>query len=333
MDKRFIKELSKRLWALTIAALFIGTIVYPTFAALPNIFATQPTGNVSASLLDTNFTFLEAQGVQALTTTGSSNAYIATPADAWATGYSSYTSRALTIKPNFTNSGAATINVSGLGTVSMYKNVSGVATALIAGDVVSGIPAIIVCDGTNFLLTNPTSTASSSGALILLKTTNAVAQASVTFDSTVITTAYNKYIIEFDGVYTSGGDEILFTISTNNGSTYLATGYSIEGTSQVGAGAVTPFNAASATSMDLTQTTGSPTSASASSSGTIKFSDVAGAQIKLFYTMSGAPSATYAQYLQGLALNSSTLYLNNIKIAPAAGTFTGNFHLYGVSGN
>ena len=53
---------------------------------LPNIFATQPTGNVQASLLDVNFTTLESQGVQGLSTTGSSNAYIATPADAWVTG-------------------------------------------------------------------------------------------------------------------------------------------------------------------------------------------------------------------------------------------------------
>lgn len=124
-------------------------------AVLPNIFATQPAGNVPASLLDTNFTFLESQGVQGFTTTGTPNAYIATPADAWVTGYASYVGRALTVVPNFTNTGAGTINVSGLGTAAIYKNLAGVSTALGSGDIVSGIPAILVCDGTGFLLANP----------------------------------------------------------------------------------------------------------------------------------------------------------------------------------
>lgn len=124
---------------------------------LPFIFATQPAGNVPASDLDTNFTFLESQGVQGLTTTGSSNAYVATPADAWLTGYNQYVARALTILPSFTNPGAATLNVSSLGAASIYKNVAGVQTALANGDIKQSIPAILICDGTGFLLANPTS--------------------------------------------------------------------------------------------------------------------------------------------------------------------------------
>ncbi len=46
---------------LIVAAMLISGNAY---AVLPNIFATQPSGNVAASLLDTNFTFLESQGVQ-----------------------------------------------------------------------------------------------------------------------------------------------------------------------------------------------------------------------------------------------------------------------------
>jgi hypothetical protein len=138
-------------------AVFALASLQPAQAVLPNIFATTPAGNVAASTLDQNFTFLESQGVQAVTTTGSSNAYIAAPSDAWTGSYSSYTGRALTIKPNFTNTGAATLNVSGLGNASFYKNIGGVSTALASGDIVSGIPAIVISDGTNFLLTNPTS--------------------------------------------------------------------------------------------------------------------------------------------------------------------------------
>lgn len=141
--------------------IFIGMLCFISaplaYAVLPNIFSTQPAGTVAASLLDTNFTFLESQGVQGLTTTGSSNAYVATPTDAWLTGYTSYVARALTVKPSFTNTGASTINVSGLGTAAIYKNVAGTQTALSSGDIVSGTPAILICDGVGFLLANPTS--------------------------------------------------------------------------------------------------------------------------------------------------------------------------------
>lgn len=174
----------------------------PAHAVLPNIFATQPAGNVAASLLDTNFTFLESQGVQALTTTGSSNAYVATPADAWLTGYSSYVGRALTIKPSFTNTGAATVNVSGLGTISIYKNVGGVQTALASGDIVSGSPAILISDGTGFLLANPTSIpVTGSGvakAWVYFSTSGGVATINKAFNITSVTrTSTGKYTIAF----------------------------------------------------------------------------------------------------------------------------------------
>jgi hypothetical protein len=154
-----IKQFAGLLCALSAMLLWCAQ---PGFAVLPNIFATQSSGNVAASLLDQNFTFLETQGVQGLTTTGSANTYIATPADAWLTGYSSYVARALTIIPSATNTGASTINVSGLGTVSIYKNVSGVATALASGDIVANVPAVVVCDGSGFLLVNPTSSSGTS---------------------------------------------------------------------------------------------------------------------------------------------------------------------------
>jgi len=123
---------------------------------MPFIFATTPAGNVPASEIDTNLTFLESQGVQALTTTGTPNNYVATPADAWVIGYSQYIGRALTIVPNFTNTGVSSINVSGLGAVDIYKNVAGAPGELSAGDMVTGIPSVIICDGVNFLLVNPT---------------------------------------------------------------------------------------------------------------------------------------------------------------------------------
>lgn len=173
-----------------LAGLIFFTSSFPAYAVLPNIFATQPSGNVAASLLDQNYTFLENQGVQGLTTSGSSNAYVATPADAWTVGYSSYVARALTVIPNFTNSAASTVNVSGLGTASIYKNIAGTATALSSGDIKQGIPAILICDGTGFLLANPsgssggvTSVTNSDGSLTVSPTTGAVVASCTTATS------------------------------------------------------------------------------------------------------------------------------------------------------
>lgn len=82
-------------------------------------------------------------------TTGSANAYVLT------TGLSlaAYvTGQRFTLLPNFTNSGAATLNVDGLGAKNIYKNASGVVGAVASGDIVSGIPIDAVYDGTQFVV-------------------------------------------------------------------------------------------------------------------------------------------------------------------------------------
>lgn len=84
----------------------------------------------------------------AITTTGSSNAYVLT------TGLSlaAYVSgQSFLIKANFTNSGAATINVDTLGAKSLVK---GASTALASGDITSGAIYRIAYDGTNFIVLN-----------------------------------------------------------------------------------------------------------------------------------------------------------------------------------
>ena len=84
----------------------------------------------------------------AITTTGSANAYVLT------TGLSlaAYVSgQSFLVKANFTNSGAATINVDTLGAKSLVK---GVSTALASGDITSGAIYHISYDGTNFNVLN-----------------------------------------------------------------------------------------------------------------------------------------------------------------------------------
>lgn len=222
----------------TIKSLFLALLLLssPAYAVMPNIFATQPTGNVAASLLDQNFTFNESQGVQALTTTGSSNSYVATPSDAWATGYSSYTGRALTVIPNFTNTGASTFNVSSLGAASIYKNIAGTPTALASGDMVSGTPAILICDGTNFLLTNPTQAAGgSAGAMTLLSTQTISTNTASIIDTSHVTSSYSHYVWEISNLTSSVNNvDAYVTVQQGGvflgGSSYVANGLSSSST-------------------------------------------------------------------------------------------------------
>lgn len=57
--------------------------------------------------------------------------------------------------PSGSNTGAVTINVNGVGAKAVVKGSAG--AALIAGDLVTSIPAVLIYNGTSFYLQNPTS--------------------------------------------------------------------------------------------------------------------------------------------------------------------------------
>lgn len=83
-------------------------------------------------------------------TTGSSNAYVLTPATAL-TAYAA--NMGVVINPNFSNTGAATLNISGLGAKNI-KRPGGVDVA--SGELASGVPVFLVYDGTQFIVPFPT---------------------------------------------------------------------------------------------------------------------------------------------------------------------------------
>lgn len=101
------------------------------------------------SKLNTDLDDIDAL-LKAIATTGSSNAYVLTTGlslSAYVTGQS------FRIIPNFGNTGAATIDVDGIGAKNLTKNVGGTPTALASGDLPSGIPTTIIYDGTQFIVT------------------------------------------------------------------------------------------------------------------------------------------------------------------------------------
>lgn len=79
-------------------------------------------------------------------TASGTNTYTATPSPALA---SYVTNTSVIIKFTNANTGAATINLNGLGAKSIVK---GVSTALIAGDIQAGSEFLLIYDGTNYVI-------------------------------------------------------------------------------------------------------------------------------------------------------------------------------------
>jgi hypothetical protein len=173
--------------------------------------------------------------------------------------------------------------------------------------------------------------------MTLLATVNASGASSVTFNSTYITTTYNKYVVEFDGVYTNDGGTIYLTLSTNNGSTYLSSNYSQSGCIGTGGGGYTCATVGSKAQIDLGN--GCDVTSSTStlvSAGTVKLSNLAQAVQAMITSdtfFGGTACANNQQRMDTGGFNSTTTAINNIKFTDGlGGTITGNFHLYGLSG-
>ena len=112
-----------------------ASVVDAIFQAIEDSFATLPSSEA-----------IKQASANYLLATGSANTYVATPTTAW-TAYAA--GQALRVKWPAANTGAATINVSGLGAASI-KRIDG--TALTSGDINSGGISDVVHDGTDFRL-------------------------------------------------------------------------------------------------------------------------------------------------------------------------------------
>lgn len=100
-----------------------------------------------AGLLNGNQTITGT--VNAGTATGSANAYVLTLNPA-ITAY--VTNQCFAFKANFTTTGSATVNVNGVGALTIKKYIGTVSTNLAAGDITSGQIVSVCYDGTNMQL-------------------------------------------------------------------------------------------------------------------------------------------------------------------------------------
>ena len=177
----------------------------------------------------------------------------------------------------------------------------------------------------------PTWTTPSAGPVTLITSTTATAASSVVF--TGLSTTYGMYLLEYDSVFGSAGDNLVLTISANNGSSYYSSSYAVQGTYTVNGS-----NSVYATTTDpffyLGPITGSNTSLSNPSSGSIWMYNPAAS--KQFTAQNLSASRNGSGNMENTVVSyggpNGTSAINAIKIVFAgAATITGKFRLYGYS--
>ena len=182
--------------------------------------------------------------------------------------------------------------------------------------------------------TTQTTASTGSGGMILLATVNASGASSVTFNSTYITSTYNKYVIEFDSLLAAtNADNLELQVSSNNGTTWQTSGYSYSGYGY-NQGTGTIYSASTtATYIDIANGQTLTNTAHNVAAGTIKFASPSGSDKTMFdYKISGYDSSNNIFSASGGGLYNTAGTINAIKIFMQSGNISGNFHLYGLSG-
>lgn len=181
---------------------------------------------------------------------------------------------------------------------------------------------ILTSDGTNW---NSQSPAGQGASLVFLQSQTASASASITFTSTYITATYNNYILMISNYVGSAGVDVEMTVSTNNGSTYVNSGYQA-GLSYQAYNATSFTNDASTTYFIIQRNSAAntvPCSCFVHLSNVTNGNDMSISGHGSIYNSGAAYAIISGQVTTGS--------VNNIKIAPFSGTITtGTFTLYGV---
>jgi hypothetical protein len=234
--------------------------------------ALASTTTPSASNLYVSETDLQKAGAISGSTTGSANAYVFTPSPAVA----AYTAgMSFVLKANFSNTGAATLNVSALGAIAIKKYGS---VALVANDILSGQEFQVTYDGTNFQLQSPVGNP---------PLTTVGAYASGNFSKSAADTSATQTIAHGLGkvpVYVRltlmapNGSAIGFAqaLTTYNGTTQVSTSYCVNGAFS--------DELVNSFTLNTSTTTGTQT-------GVVTFDAT---NISIVWTKTGSPTGAYA---------------------------------------
>jgi len=175
------------------------------------------------------------------------------------------------------------------------------------------------------------------GSVIKLQTQTASSSSSITFTSTYITTTYKKYYLDYTNVIiSSDGGNIAATVSYDNGSNYVTSGYyywRIFSHSNMTNNTLASGGGTNNSSLLMLGTgAGLGTSTDESGSGRMIIFDPNSADSKFFLSqgMHINNDGNLSQQLIYQSLKTSST-INNIKITPNTGTMDGIFTLYGVT--
>jgi hypothetical protein len=213
--------------------------------------------------------------------------------------------------------------------VTAYAVLCGGTTSTGAVQSVSGVGTsgqVLTSNGASALPTWQAAS-SSAGAWNLLNTATASASANIAFSSTYITSTYTTYVVIIRGINNATGTATFnMDWSTNNGTSYLSSGYN-SGVLYNNYSSATQTNANSTTTNPLTQ---SITDTNVPLNGIVWLSFPA-SNVALFNGQIFTQDTT-SVYIQSFGSNSGTTTINNIRFSYSTGNITsGTISLYGIS--
>lgn len=177
--------------------------------------------------------------------------------------------------------------------------------------------------------------APTTAADFVLLTSQSFSAASTVDITSQLSSTYNLFILEIYDMYLSTTAKLNIRLSTDNGATFLSTGYVGTGYEQTTSGGATYDSGnggANIAVLGATVTIGS-TSTTYPIQSTIKiYSPSSTSRYKTVEFFSQAYNSANSQmgFMQGAATNTTTTAINAIRILPTTGTITGFYKLYGV---
>lgn len=258
---------------------------------------------------------------------GTSGYFLRTDGTGTTTWVASSTSNPLPLGTNGGTGGSIVLNgsTSGSGTIAV-SSIAGTATNFTL-PATNGIASqVLITDGSG---NTSWSTSISNGMGILLNTQTPSGASSISFSSTYITNTYNQYEIRFYGVFGPSSPDLYITTSVNNGSSYLASNYKWSG-AYTAFNTNTPAGQASLSDSQLNISLGNTIGATSvlTCNGRIQFSNP-NASSPMGWMWQIVNNITNGGN-SGNGFSPGTTAINNIKIAPSVGTFTGTFELWGI---
>jgi hypothetical protein len=287
----------------------------------------------------TNFTLPSADGSsgQALTTNGSGTlAFANIPLASAVSGTlpiaNGGTGTTSTTFANLTTNVTGTLPIANGGTNSTATPTAG---GIVYG---TGTAQAVTAAGTSgyFLQSNgasaPSWVAPSSSAMVLVASATASSSSEIVF--TNLSSSYRAYMLEYDSVYPSAGSEnLLMTVSTDNGSTYLTSGY-VRALVQVLSSSNTVSgnsNAGDAIFYIGSLNGFSNTSTNTGSGIVYIFAPNTAIRCNLTQHTVTRNASTVNEFVSGSMLNTTTTAVNAFKLRFGSGTVAGgNFRLYAL---